>query len=187
MKTILTFLFLLVGTPAFNQVKLDVNKVDEFTGEVVKRTEALDFVIFREPDNGRAYLNNFFISRNGNMKSFTFAMAHICKCLSEFDGKLLIKLTDGTIIECMQTSKTDCSETPWGTYIPIKREEYKTLDKVQALTIMNSNWGKLATIPVAVIRVHSECFINYLPNDTYYISGNFKAKNLFIEHLKALK
>lgn len=123
MKKVLTFLLLLVEIPAFNQVKLAVNKVDDFTGAVIKVTVQSDVIFFKEGSPYKELMGTnitsgifFNMQRQDSIIFFQLStLGFTGGCLSEYAGKALIKLSDGTVIECAQRSSTDCSDNPTGT------------------------------------------------------------------------
>lgn len=183
MKELLTFLFLIITIPAFNQVKLEVNKVDEFTGEPEKLTQySLKIFIAVDTKPILHQTINFAVGRIDSTYYFDIALDYHPGCLSQYESKVLIKFTDGTVIECMQVSETVCDDFPMGRYIPIKREDNSS-PFVQ--TILKDNWNKLSQIPVERIRLYfTEGYLDYVPNNKF---TQFPAMNLFIEHLSPLK
>ena len=189
MRALLTFIFLIIVIPAFNQVNLVVNKVDT-TGKILKRTEVANAVFLMEGSDYEEYMGicsspqiSFCLAEEDSVISFSiFTYRFYGSCLSELEGKALIKLRDGTLMDCVQKSPTDCSENPGAIYLAVSRE---LLEKSDAMRVLKKNYEKLANVPVEKIRIYgTEGYQDYVPNPKF---TQFPARNLFIEHLKALK
>jgi len=189
MKTLLILLFLMMAIPAYNQVNLVMNKVDS-TGKRIKKTETANAVFLMEGSKYEEFLGHcsspqisFCLAREDAVIYFyIFTFRFYGSCLSELEGKALLKLRDGTIIECVQKSKTDCSDNPGAIYLAISRE---ILEKSDAIAVLKKSYEKLSDVPVAKIRIYgTDGFQDYIPNQKF---TQFPAENLFIEHLKALK
>lgn len=187
MKPLLVLALIMVTIPAFNQVTLNLNKVDDFTGALTKTTNySSDVFVYKgnDPKDVRSGATiNFFIQREDSVYWFGLHFRFKFCCLSQYDGKVLIKLTNGTIIECLQVTNTDCSDYPSAMYIPLKREGEEF--DITAFKRANVNWDKLSNTPIEQIRVYgSEYYQDFIPNPKF---TEFPAQNILIEHLKALK
>lgn len=106
---------------------------------------------------------------------------------------VIINLADGTKVECTNFGEVTIDETPFGTFSPINIKNPNIDVKVDGFSIsvgspeevIEANWAKLATTPVARIRVQGSAnHKDYIPNPDF---SDFPAQNLFIEHLKAIK
>lgn len=185
MKAFTIILFLSITIPAFSQVKLETNKTDEFSGDIVKKTNR-SLAVF-ETEGGVKLLSGSYLglsmSRVDTTMSFTLIVGPIPGCLSEYEGKSLIKLVDDSIIECMQISENNCDDGyKTAQYIPISRSDSKG---AAILDIIQENSNKLSLKGVARIRVYSTIgYHDYVPSKKF---NKFPPENLFIEHIKALK
>jgi hypothetical protein len=190
MRTLLTFLLMLISLPAINQVKLVVNMVNDSTGTLTKKTEVSKAVFLSEGSIYEEYMGqctspqiSFTLASDDSIIYFyIFTYRFTGSCLSELEGNAEIKFTDGTTLDCVQRSKTDCSENPGAIYLAISRD---FAERSSAMAVLKRNYEKLANVPVAKIRIFgTDGFQDYGPNIKF---AQFPAQNLFIEHLKALK
>jgi hypothetical protein len=67
-------------------------------------------------------------------------------CLKDSDGKIILTLADGTTIECMQMSDTDCDVAEFSA-------DYALMSKKDNPEIMKSNFDKLLTTPISEITL----------------------------------
>jgi hypothetical protein len=188
MRALLIFIFLITSIPAITQVKLVVNKVDS-TGVLIKRTEIANAVFLMEGSTYEEFMGrclspqiSFVLAREDSLIYFyIFTYRFSGSCLSELEGRASIDLTDGTTIDCVQKSKTDCSENPGAIYLAVSRNIY---EKSGAMGVLKKSYDKLSEVPVKKIRVYgTDGYLDYVPNPKFI---QFPPQNLFIEHLRAL-
>jgi len=187
---------LITSTSDDAHVRLLHDETNEETGERVKQTEVYNYMFVTE-DEEFAILEFCMLSsrpRGQHEQKFFCIMVERTAVGSLEYGEIgvVIMLTNGTKIECTQFNETDDNETPTGTFtlINIKNPDISLNMDGKCLSIdpqeaIDANWIKLATIPIAGIRVQgSENSQDYIPNSKF---TDFPSQNLFIEHLKALR
>lgn len=176
----LTFVLVLFSALSFGQITLEVNEKDDFTGSIKKFTKSSARVFKGEKTYGTLYI------AAGRVDSLTFISLLVAEdlgCLSEYDGKIMIKLTDGTVIECYQFSDTECSSTiNAARYLPLKREEAETPERYN---ILAENIKKLTTTTIGKIRVYgSESYNDYIPNAKF---KEYNGAEALMKHLVAVQ
>jgi len=176
----LIFVLLLLPIVCICQVTLSTDEVDEFEGTIKKFTNMSKNVFKGEKTLGTLYMG---VARVDSVYFLTFLVAEDLGCLSQYDGKCMIKLTDGTIIECLQVSDTDCSSTITSAqYLAAKRDEAEMPD---VMDIIKDNNSKLSTIPIEKIRIYgSESYNDYIPHPKF---KDFPADQVLILHFQAVE
>jgi hypothetical protein len=199
MKILLLNSLLILTIQATSQVTLEINKYDDLEKRRTKETftslnvfnrgpESIESISFNVgsvtgPDKTVRYFDLTIISAKNNLGCLNKYYEE-----SKYGGVVLIKLLDGTIIECLQISETDCPKDSadyyWlqARYFPLTRENKYSESQLNILS--NNNWNKLSQIPIEKIRIYgSKHYCEYFPN-TYF--KDFNPQDIFIEHLKAL-
>ncbi len=102
-------------------------------------------------------------------------------CLNKDQSSLKIILNDGKIVDCVQISKTDCSESPSAQYILLSAEQ---VGQPSANDIMQENVQKLVDTDWTSIRIYGSTFFSDLkPKKT---KENPKPAQFFRQHISAL-
>ncbi len=179
-KLFAVFVFMVFTFFSFGQIPLSINKVDEFNGSVNKATKSSYGVFKSENSLGQLILSM------GRVDSTYFIILRLSTdlgCLSQYDGKCMIKFSDGTILNFAQATETDCSDSPAAQYYLVAREE---MNLENVFEIMKENRKKLESSPIDKIRVYGSKYYNdYIPNPKF--RGDFNAKDVLILHIKSLK
>jgi len=174
------FVFLLFAFLSFGQIPLSINNIDEFNGSVNKVTRS-SYSVFKSENS----IGNISLSM-GRVDSTYFLILRVSTdlgCLSQYDGKCMIKFSDGTILNFAQGSETDCSESPAAQYYLVAREEMNLENVFQ---IMKINREKIESSSIDKIRVYgSKYYADYIPNPKF--REDFNAKDVLIFHIKSLK
>ena len=186
MKYIITFLLICFSTSLFSQVKLFRKTKDDFTGGLtistspykkkfpkkkdrIDKQQLLNFSLaYMQPkaqDKGLYYV---FVIFNANMD---------VGCFSEYDGKLMFLLSNGTVIECIQKSDTDCSDMPNGTFA-LFDEDVKTYAEMVGYT--NENIELLLNNDIKKIRIYST-------NGYYDFEMKDENKDIFKQHYEVIQ
>ncbi len=77
-------------------------------------------------------------------------------CFSEYKTKMLVKLTNGELVEFSQISDMDCGDIPNGSFFPVSRDEMKDESSYQLILdenlemLKNYNW---VTIRLSVVTI----------------------------------
>lgn len=101
-------------------------------------------------------------------------------CLSEKNSSMLVKLNNGTVIEFVQISNTDCSDYPTVKFIPLKREELKDPNYKN---IIQQNIELLKQYDWETIRISgTKYYIDILPSSSRKIE---KPEQFFRLHITA--
>ena len=178
MKTFITLLIFALSVNCFGQIKLSIDEVDEFDGSVQKLTKSTKCFTHT---SGYGTLS----IRVGSVNDYCFyefTISNNIGCLSEYEGRALIKLTDGTIIEGIQIGSTDCSAPLSARYIPITREESKSDEGIE---LMKERIEVLKATPIETIRIYgTKGKADFKPNSAF---RKFDAKEALIYHLKAVE
>ena len=105
-------------------------------------------------------------------------------CLSEYSSKILVKLSDNSIIEFSQLSDTDCGDSASANFIPLTRDEMKT-DNIELITeLTKERMDDLLKYEWKMIRVHgSKYYSDYFPNEGKRMVA---PQEFFMQHLSAL-
>jgi len=158
------------------QVTLRVDEVDDFSGDVKKVSKPTSKAFTSEEGYIKADISAV---RVGDYTAITLSLNTDVGCLSEHSTKILIKLTDGEIIECKQLSDTDCSDRPSARFIFVSDDQMK-MDESNLQEILGENLQKLLSTPVEKIRIYA--------TDGYIDMKPHKIGGLEImEHLKAVQ
>jgi hypothetical protein len=185
-----------------SKVKVSFDNINEETGvrEINTENSITSFIT----KDGEFAIEDFFIVKSINkdqeQKLFLLSV-HITAVgkINYGDAAVIVTLADGTVIECTCFSDEEFKEQNFdsgfegGMFSLINIQDPDLDVNIDSFSIgvsdpeklIESNWGKLATTPVANIRVlGSEDYRDFIPNPNF---TDFPAQNLFIEHLKALK
>jgi len=152
---------------------------DDFEGTIKKVTKATK--CFKgENSSGVLYIN---VGRVDDLMFYGITITDDLGCLLEYNGKASIELVDGTIIEGMQISDTDCdSDFATAKYLPLKRDDAKNPEFEK---IMEVNYEKLKTTPIENIRIYGgEYYNDYIPDPRF---KEFDGKDALIKHFQAIK
>lgn len=106
-------------------------------------------------------------------------------CLSKYDGKILVKLLDESIIEFSQFSSTDCSDNPTARYIPVSREIIDANNMSLLKGELDKNISQLLTSGIDFIRVHgSEYYSDFNPRVSI---KHPNPEQYFIQNIRAIQ
>jgi len=180
MKKLLSiFILMLFTVSSFCQIPLSVNKVDEFNGTINKVTKTSYFV-FKGETFGTLSLS---MGRVDSTYFLILTVSNDLGCLSQYDGKCMLKFSDGTILNFAQATETDCSDSPAAQYYLVAREE---MNLENVFDIMKENRKKIESVSIDKIRVYGgKYYADYIPNPKF--KGDFDAKNVLILHIKSLQ
>lgn len=102
-------------------------------------------------------------------------------CLNKDQSSLKIILKDGKIVDCVQLSETDCSESPSAQYILLSAEQ---VGQPSANDTMQENIKKLVSSDWQSIRIYGSTFFSDLkPKKT---KENPKPAQFFRQHISGL-
>jgi hypothetical protein len=178
MKIQTTLLLLIITASCFSQIEFSVNEIDEFEGTLKRITKSSNRVFKAEKTSGTL---NISAARVDKFYFIQISVNEDLGCLSEYDGKAMIKLTNGTIIECTQLSETDCDDYATASYVAIPRDE---TENPNSEDLNKGNLKILSTVPIEKIRVHGPDYYNdYVPNVNFTA---FPPSEVLMRHLKAL-
>ena len=104
-------------------------------------------------------------------------------CLSEYSGKMQVKLEDDTIIEMAQISNTECDDIATAKYIVVDRDMTKSDSEALLNAEVSANIQKLSTMNWKLIRVHgTDYWSDFFPNS----SSVENPEQFFMQHIGAV-
>lgn len=175
------FVFEAIGQRTKSTVKTTID-IDQFSESTIIRTER--WARMGEDKTGSRISANM-VSIDG-LTGMHLSYTGDLGCLSQNRSRLLIKLTNGDIIELMQTTITDCTTNPSATFWPISRDEYEkctTTEEIRA--IIDDNVQLLKQYDWETIRIHgSRYFTDIFPNPRRRINN---PEQFFRQHIMAIE
>lgn len=104
-------------------------------------------------------------------------------CISSHSSKMVVKLSNGDLVEMAQIGDTDCGDSPLGMYILASRDATTGSDDI-FLAEQAENLQKLMQYDWEAIRLHgSKYYSDFTPNPTSKIT---QPEQFFRQHLSAL-
>jgi len=167
----------LISSIKYATVKLDENRIDEFTGDLIRTTPYTEI--------GKSCKGSIRVSlRRINdlyILQLNAGSPYGNECLLEFDSKVLIMLENNEILSFYQASETNCGEYISGKFLTGKKEIAGNMTDDLYISYQQDRLQKLRDNKWVKLRVYySGEFVDYSPARKN--SGTF-----FIEHLKALE
>lgn len=185
-KYVLLLLSITNFTFSFSQqIKVEVNQIDDFSGSRIIRTENpinktfIKMSDYIDKDKVLLFYLSYFKTKEGR-ENYTINMivnSTSIQCLSEYEGKCIILFDNGETMEISQISDTDCGQyRTRAIYVLAKRDEIENNDFNQ---ISLNNLEKLKNNLIRKIRVYGT---------NRYIDCELKEnkKDIFIQHINAI-
>jgi len=164
-------------TPIVSNVKVDV-EVDEFSGDKKCTTKRW----YKFGINNLKYTISGWLFKKTDVIVFYIQYSDELGCFSQARSKMLVKLTNGEVIEFTQITDTECGENEIVGFIPVSKDEmkegdYKELMKERIKTLKEYDWE--------TIRLHgTEYYTDIKPNTTNSIDN---PEQFFRQHIIAIE
>ncbi len=149
-------------------------KVDEFSKSKKITTERWS----RFGVNNVSKTISGYLFRVDDLTVFSITYSGDLGCLSEHSTTMMVKLTNGEIIEFSQISDTECGENETARFIPLTRDQMKT-EGLQS--ILQENLEQLKQYDWETIRINgSEYYTDISPKKTSKVPN---PEQFFRQHL----